>query len=189
MTQIPTESEWAILRELDKYFYCDNYQGTPVPALTAFITGLLTITPGGEIDASACGFRARPAMKNLTHLPVRFTWCRSMNLSAARHLTTLEGLPRTINWGLVIQSQDLTSLAHLPESCMVIELLVSADMGLLRLLMIKDLERVDLRDPSRKTEVPKIKEIINRYLTQGKAGLSACATELIKAGFKGNAKL
>ena len=65
MTQIPTESEWAILRELDKYFYCDNYQGTPVPALTAFITGLLTITPGGEIDASACGFRARPAMKNL----------------------------------------------------------------------------------------------------------------------------
>jgi len=31
--------------------------------------------------------------------------------------------------------------------------------------------------------------IIRRYLNQGPAALSACATELIKAGYKENAKL
>ena len=34
-----------------------------------------------------------------------------------------------------------------------------------------------------------LSNIMRRWIPQGKAGLSACATELIKAGFRGNAKL
>ena len=83
----------------------------------------------------------------------------------------------------------LRSLEGLPTTCYEIELPWIDDLPLLRLLLVKDLYKLAFWADIHNTVHEDVAEIILRHAPQGRAGLSACATELIKAGYRGNAKL
>ena len=60
---------------------------------------------------------------------------------------------------------------------------------LLGLLLIEGLPDVALYDEVRQGPKTDLEAIIMKWVPQGKVGLSGCATKLIKAGYKENAKL
>ena len=94
----------------------------------------------------------------------------------SNQLSSLEGAPRSVGGGFYCSNNPLTSLEGLPEEINgIVGITYLADLPLLRLFMIRGIEGLALRQ-----DTGSVEPIINRHLPQGKAGLSACATELIK---------
>jgi hypothetical protein len=63
------------------------------------------------------------------------------------------------------------------------------NLGILRVLLVKDLQVFSMHDPHSGEVDDRLEAITNRYLNRGWGGMVPCARELIKAGYKGNAKI
>jgi hypothetical protein len=104
-------------------------------------------------------------------------------------LADLTDLPAQFNGRLQLfyldasKLQQLKSLAGLPASCWVADVSYKPDLGLLRLI---ELPVAYVRDQW--GNIHPITEIIRKYKGQGKPGALKAAAELIKAGYKGNAR-
>ena len=84
------------------------------------------------------------------------------------HVTSLEGLPR-----LVKKSLDIP---------------YSRDLPMLRTLLVQETTEISLWG-SRERYPDIVKDILNKYKSKGWGAMVPCARELIRAGFRGNAKL
>jgi hypothetical protein len=101
-------------------------------------------------------------------------------------LTSLVGCPRRVAQ-LNAYSNPLTTLDGLPESAYSIKISITPQLGLLRLLLVKGLEKIEFVEYMEDNS--EIEAIIKRYLGRGANGVMPCAAELIKAGYRGNARL
>jgi hypothetical protein len=102
-------------------------------------------------------------------------WCQY------NKLTSLEGAPDRVGYNFECGRNLITSLEHLPAHVgNKVWVSPTLDMSLLRLCMYKKLDYLDW-DPTMAT-------IMRKYVGQGKPGALKCAGELIKAGFKENAR-
>jgi hypothetical protein len=119
-------------------------------------------------------------------------------------LTSLEGAPKEIDAGFFAGDNMLENLAHAPhmvpghfsipnnpltslegwpeKGVYQCTLNYSKHLHLLRCLQTTDQIHVVNYPP------PEINQILNKYAGSGKKGALACAAELIKAGFKDNAR-
>ena len=94
-------------------------------------------------------------------------------------LTHLQGAPNSVN-GFYCEYNPLTDLSHLPEQISLLWCSYSLHLPLLRLLMYNDVGCLG---------APMIvKDILSKYEGKGKAGAIKAAAELIKAGYKENAR-
>jgi len=133
-----------------------------------------------------------------THVGVDF-WCHNNQLTSLKHapthvgfnflcsdnpLTTLEHAPAYVGRNFVCGgSNTLTNLEHAPAPAQVkgtVYYTWNEETPLLRLLVYKRL--VIEKSPKR------VKEIMKQYKGKGKAAALACAAELLRAGFKENAR-
>jgi hypothetical protein len=104
---------------------------------------------------------------------------------SGNQLTTLEGAPSSVGGNFYCQYNQLTTLEGAPISVGgEFHCSYNNSLPLLRLLLIKDVKKISFRS---KNDI--IENILNKYLGQGRGGALACAAELTKAGFKGNARL
>jgi hypothetical protein len=126
--------------------------------------------------------------------------CQSNQLSSLEHcpeavsdlfcmenpLISLKGAPRKVDGELRCWGIDFQSLDGAPEEINGPFWMDTPDpnLPLLKLLTIRGLAEVTLGEASND-----LQDIINRYLGRGINGVMPCAAELIKAGFRGNAKL
>jgi hypothetical protein len=145
-------------------------------------------------------------IKKISKLPVQFGNVSSDFSCSGNQLTTLEGAPRSIGGGFSCSDNQLITLQGAPSSvgggfnCYNNKLTTlegapisvgggfhcsyNNNMPLLRLLLIKDVKKISLQP---KNDI--VKNILNKYLGQGRGGALQCAAELTKAGYKGNARL
>jgi hypothetical protein len=100
-------------------------------------------------------------------------------------ITNLRGAPRSTGGNFVVIGCPLTSLEGLPQSVDNLLILnVDRNVGLLRVLMVDTPMEIELRGAG-----DVVNRIINRYRNRGVNGVMPCAAELIKAGYRGNARL
>lgn len=124
-------------------------------------------------------------------------------------LQTLEGAPRELSW-FDCDSNELSNLIGAPEICTsyfsamrnpltsleglpkyisnTLYLPYHDKLPLLRVLTVKGLQSLVLRSNDAFTS-NKVETILRKYIGQGTRGILSCAIELIKAGFRSNAKL
>ena len=108
---------------------------------------------------------------------------------AYNKLTSLEGGPIAVGGDYLCHYNPLISLSGLPSMITNrIVLSYNENLPLLKLLFIKELKGIQLTG-YRSITGSIISKILNKYLGTGKPGALACAAELTKAGFKGNARL
>ena len=101
-------------------------------------------------------------------------------------LDSLDGLADVNVHSYVLATDNpITRLRDLPR-CYQIMLTWSPRIPVLRMVVNNKRPEIRFSEPS---IPPGFNEIMDRYENQGPGALSACATELIKAGFRGNAKL
>lgn len=88
-------------------------------------------------------------------------------LCIGNNLKSLEGLPKILNGRIILHANH-----NLP---------------LLKLLFVKDLQRIELLGYMASEKI--IASILNKYIGTGQKGALQCAAELTKAGFKNNARM
>ena len=152
--------------------------------------GVVTVT--GDVDLT----------KSVSKLPVQFGavsgnfWCNGGTLNTLvgsptsvggyflcenNLLTNLQGAPKHVGTHFWCTENPLTSLEGAPEDVSQ-EFWCTYDehLPLLRLIMYNKVLISDVPDP--------VKQIIDKYMGQGKVGALKAAAELIKAGYKENAR-
>ena len=105
---------------------------------------------------------------------------------AVNNLHSFEGAPTTFTGYFIgVQQRDnsLTSLKGLPPESRLVEIPYQPDLPLLRLL---DCKRIIVR--SETDERHPTSDILEPYMGKGKPGAIKAAVDLIRAGYKGNAK-
>lgn len=124
---------------------------------------------------------------SLEHCPSKVN---SLNVKY-NQLTSFKHAPDNV-WRMVAFGNPLTSLEGLPDTLdndFSIEITYDTQLPLLRLV---NTGLVHLGTPgdgySRLTPFEPVNSIINKYAGEGKKAVLACAAELIRAGFKDNAR-
>ena len=113
----------------------------------------------------------------------------SLGIEGCLNLRNLKGAPSSC-FEIMADNTRLTSLEGLPEEMSNMHLTWHADLGMLRLLMVRGMQTIAISHPNPDLPlVQPITDILQRYLNTGRAGVMPCAAELHKAGFGGNAKL
>lgn len=104
-------------------------------------------------------------------------------------LTNLEGCASHVGHTLDARHNPLTSLNGLPERVFQVMVTWSKSLPLLPLLSVPE-RRIDApdQDPSDRSEPPWT-VILDKYAGQGNKGVLKAAAELIKAGYRDNARL
>jgi hypothetical protein len=116
-------------------------------------------------------------------IPVVFGKVEGDFLAAGRNVKTLRGFPKFIKGSL--RTEANLNLRQLYD-CEIEEIgdtwfsSYRQSQGLLRMLVAKHIYLVD--------GPPKVESIMSRYAGQGRQGSLACAAELARAGYKGNAR-
>lgn len=141
----------------------------------------ITSLQNGPLHVGASYLCGHNQLTSLTHAPDTVFNFHCTN----NQLTTLEGAPRVINGELSCWGNQLKSLDGLPD---IIKDQIWMDdppphMPLLRLLAVKDLSKIvfGVRRNDRQ-------DILNPYVGQGRAGALKAAGDLIRAGYKENAR-
>jgi hypothetical protein len=99
------------------------------------------------------------------------------------NLTSLVGGPRIVGGNYRCYNNRLTSLEGLPERVgNVFEIGFMPKLPILKVLLVKDVRSFQFLNKD-------LNFIMNKYIRTGYNGMVPCARELIKAGFKGNARL
>jgi hypothetical protein len=113
-------------------------------------------------------------------------------MCSGNKLTTLTHGPKSVNYGYVIGTNPLINLEgypdqHAPEW---VAMSYNPDLPLLRLLASPKIELWPhiSRYLLEREKVDQVYQILNKYAGQGKRASLSCAAELIRAGFKGNAR-
>lgn len=135
-----------------------------------------------------CDLKAQEHLRDLQGAPHTVT---GDFIVVAKNITTLTGAPRRVGGKCVIRSQQLKSLAHLPDTCERLRITMNTHLPLLRLTECDypiiwgyPLSQGGVSNPQLKTAT----DIIHKYRGTGKAGAIKAAAELIKAGCKENAR-
>ncbi len=172
-----------------------NFSRSGMPARNPRLTTLTGFPRkvGGSVSV------ARSRIKDLHHAPNQVSG--SFYVYHCDNLTTLQGAPRWVGGNMLAYKCALTSLAgapfvvkgtfdvshnplenydHLPEHCAELVLPYVPDAPMLKLLMYP---KVILHDAPEQ-----VKQILDNHAGKGKSAAIACAAELVRAGFKGNAR-
>jgi hypothetical protein len=148
---------------------------------------------------------ARTRIKDLTHAPSHVpgsfyayhcykltslqgapTWVGGDFLAYKCALTSLVGAPRVVKGIFDVHQNPLENYDHLPESCLSVQLPYLKHAPMLRLLMYPD---VHFRfDEATQQSHATVNEIMLKYAGTGRAGAIKAAVELIRAGYKENAR-
>jgi hypothetical protein len=124
-------------------------------------------------------------IKRISKLPVQFGNVSGDFNCDRNKLTTLQGAPKSVGGDFNCDRNQLTTLQGAPSSVGgYFNCSYSDNMPLLRLLLIKDVKKISLHP-----ENDIVQNILNKYLGQGRGGALQCAAELVKAGYKGNARM
>jgi len=123
-------------------------------------------------------------LTNLDHAPVVVTILDISN----NLLTNLDNIPDHAD--VIATGNPLKTLKHIPqEDIPYLKITYNAELPLLRLLNV---EKVFIASPEggymKWTPFEPVNTIINKYTGQGKSGAIKCAAELVRAGFKDNAR-
>lgn len=108
------------------------------------------------------------------------------------YLTSLIGGPIKVMGDYIARGNEFISLDGLPKEMHGdIHLEYREDLPMLKLLFINKLSNVVLYNNYVDTTNAKniVADILNKYLGKGRGAALACAAELSRAGFKGNARL
>ena len=104
------------------------------------------------------------------------------------NITSLIGGPENVGTNYNCGKCSITSLEGLPKSIGgMFYIDYHKDLPLLRLMSVKNLQGVKFY-PFTSPKFLEIQQILKKYLGTGPGGALACAAELIKAGYKENAK-
>lgn len=106
----------------------------------------------------------------------------------APNLTSLEGAPRHVGGVCVLSSESLKSLEHLPESYGRLRLAYTPHLPLLRLIDKAPVGWSFVKRYGGTERGIRAVHIIEHYQGKGKAGALKAAGELIRAGYKENAR-
>jgi hypothetical protein len=89
---------------------------------------------------------------------------------------------------LYAHDNPLESFKHTPDHIGTVVISYGATLPLLGLLSVEKIELETTNDfPNRLALLP-IEQILNKYTKQGRAGQLKCAAELVRAGYKANAR-
>ena len=170
---------------IGRNFYCNNNQLTSLQGAPTSVGGdfncgnnRLTSLQGGPISVSGDFYCGNNQLTSLQGGPISVSgdfYC------GFNQLTSLQGAPTEVGGDFDCGSNRLTSLQGAPQSvgghfyCNY-----NKNLELLKLLFIKKLKSITIRDD--------IDNIMNKYIGKGPGGALACAAELIKAEFNGNAR-
>jgi hypothetical protein len=141
-------------------------------------------TVGGDFDVVNSGLTT---LENSPHTVGDTFMC------SANQLTTLAHGPQIVKYGYVIGNNPLMSLegyplSHSPE---MVSMSYLSNLPLLRLLNSKQIKlypHADRDTHEEQVKVDQISAILNKYVGEGKPGALKCAAELIRAGFRENAR-
>lgn len=101
-------------------------------------------------------------------------------------LTHLQGAPLIVKGMFDVSGNPLANYDHVPEECTAVILPYNRQAPILKLLVYP---RVEFRwDGITHGNHTVVNTIMRKYAGQGKAGAIKCAAELIKAGYKENAR-
>lgn len=103
-------------------------------------------------------------------------------------LKNLTGAPEHVGGKFVVHDNDLTSYDHVPTGCTYVELPYNPQIPVLRLLAYPMIQITSIGNTTSRQRASPLTKILNKYAGEGKKGALACAAELIKAGFKDNAR-
>jgi hypothetical protein len=124
--------------------------------------------------------------KNIKHttLPVQFGTVGGDFYCSDNLLETLVGTPQRVGGTFYCDKNSLETLTGAPQSVGGdFSCAYKSDLGLLRIIL-SNCDNVWLKN------APKgVTKIIEKYLGKGQGGALQCAAELIRAGYKENAKL
>lgn len=138
----------------------------------------------GQIDRNFnCGLFPQLNVINLENFP--HTVHGDFRI-VAPNMTSLQGAPVHVGGVCVFSSQSLKSLEHLPESYGNLRLRYTPHLPMLRLVMAHNVYWSF--PPGGSDKGLYATAIVNKYQGKGKAGVIKCAAELIKAGYKENAR-
>jgi hypothetical protein len=167
---------------------------------------LLTLTPSllinwdGVNGNFSCGLAGLTSLKGAPHTVGGNFSCIENKLTSLEHapsivyggfdcssnqLTSLQGSPCTTGSIYNCSLNPLTSLQGLPNKMIGKGMMLlpwNDTLPLLRVLLVKGIHWLNI-------EAKECRDIMDKYLGKGYAGMVPCARELIKAGFKGNARL
>ena len=137
-------------------------------------------TVGGDFDVVNTGLTT---LENCPHTVGDTFMC------SANKLTTLAHGPQVVKWGYVIGTNPLNSLegfpvTHAPE---MVSMSWLPHLPMLKLLVSPDI-RLYPRMDDQQQQVDRLHDIMAKYAGQGKKGSIRCAAELIRAGYKDNAR-
>ena len=129
-----------------------------------------------EYDVSACGLRS------LEGAPAQV---RTLKVGG-NMLTSLEGLEQTKVNNVSARNNPIQTLEHIPSQASFVGFSYRPDLPVLRAVVQSQPPEIVFYDPQPPAPV---KEIMERYQGRGWNWVVPCARELIRAGFKGNARL
>lgn len=102
------------------------------------------------------------------------------------NLVSLEGSPRIVGESFLAHENQLESLDGLPDSVRLIRLSYFPTLPLLKILFVKGLTRIEFTPYTEERD--QVTKILYKYLGKGQGAALACGAELVRSGFKGNAR-
>jgi len=147
---------------------------------------------------------ARSRIKDLTHAPNQVggsfyayhcdnlqslhgapRWVGGNFLAYKCALTSLKGAPLVVKGAFDVSENPLENYDHVPEGCASVSLSYNKHAPILRLLVYPE---VHFKFDQTPEPHPAVNEIMHKYAGQGKTGAIRAAAELIKAGYRENAR-
>jgi hypothetical protein len=101
-------------------------------------------------------------------------------------LTSLQGAPLVVKGVFEVRGNPLENYDHVPEGCAAVIVPYNRSAPILRLLQYPEVSFT--WDGVTKQAHPAVDAIMRKYAGQGRTGAIKAAAELIKAGYKDNAK-
>lgn len=101
-------------------------------------------------------------------------------------LTSLKGAPLVVKGMFEVSGNPLENYDHVPEGCVSVKLPYNKSAPILRLLVYPEVTFT--WDGVTTQAHPFVDEVMRKYAGQGRAGAIKAAAELVKAGYKENAR-
>jgi hypothetical protein len=101
-------------------------------------------------------------------------------------LTSLKGAPLVVKGLFEVSGNPLENYDHIPEGCVSVKLPYNKSAPILRLLVYPEVTFT--WDGVTTQAHPFVDEVMRKYAGQGRAGAIRAAAELVKAGYKENAR-
>jgi hypothetical protein len=110
--------------------------------------------------------------------------CTVLDMSETQ-IVNFEGMHASTKEVIAWQCDQLASLQGLPTQLVDVDITFDTNLPLLRCL---GAQHIHIRTEDGSVMEQPLTDILQKYAGQGRAGAIACAAELIRAGYKGNAR-